>query len=240
MSLQIMFLLLAVVLQQSPGKADVLLSEISEMLKEEIVNKHNSIRRQVQPTASNMMKMMWNEKAAMSAGRWASKCQAISSPKEERMVDDVLCGELILETNYGTLWSDAIESLSRGKNYFQYRTGATDPTKNIHGYTQIVWHNSDQVGCALAFCPEGTKFIYVCRYCPAGNIKGQLNTPYKAGPPCGDCLGSCEDNLCLLSDSSCPYRDAYDDCDDLVESFTCGQKFVEEQCLASCKCPRDK
>ncbi|KAH0621812.1 hypothetical protein JD844_023450 [Phrynosoma platyrhinos] len=137
MFLQILFLILAVVLQQSPGKADILLSEISEMQKKEIVDKHNAIRRQVQPTASNMMKMMWDEKAAMNARSRAGKCQAISSPKEERMVDGVLCGEIVLETNYATLWSDAIETMSEGKTYFKYRTGSTDPTKNVYGYTQI-------------------------------------------------------------------------------------------------------
>ncbi|KAH0621813.1 hypothetical protein JD844_023451 [Phrynosoma platyrhinos] len=137
MILQIVFLLLAVVLQHFPGKANTLLSETSEMQKKEIVDKHNAIRRQVQPTASNMMKMMWNEKAAMNARRWAGKCQAISSPREERMVDGSLCGEITLQTNYPTSWHDAIDAFSSGKTFFQYSTGSTDPTKNVYGYTQV-------------------------------------------------------------------------------------------------------
>ncbi|XP_042313885.1 cysteine-rich venom protein Cau1-like [Sceloporus undulatus] len=181
---------------------------------------------------------MWNEKAAMNAGRWVSKCEAISSSREERMVDGSVCGEITLQTNYPTSWNEAIETFASGQTYFQYSTGSTDPTKNVYGYTQIIWHNSKQVGCALGFCPKATnRFLYVCHYCPSGNIDGQLNTPYKSGPPCSDCRGSCEDKLCS---SSCQFTDKNNDCENLIGSFTCTYPFVQERCPASCKCPKDE
>uniref|UniRef100_G1KM75 ShKT domain-containing protein n=1 Tax=Anolis carolinensis TaxID=28377 RepID=G1KM75_ANOCA len=217
---------------------DQMLSEISEVQKNAIVDKHNEIRREVKPTASNMMKMVWNEKAERTARRWASKCQPKSSSKEDRKVDEIICGEIVLQTNYAMLWSDAIESLSSERTYFQYGVGTTDLTKNVDSYTQMIWHNSNQVGCALAFCPQGSgTFIYVCHYCPGGNVREFLKTPYAAGPPCGDCPGNCEDNLC---NNPCPYVDAYDYCDELIESFTCSQRFVKEKCRGSCECATDE
>nr|XP_060641625.1 cysteine-rich secretory protein 3-like [Anolis sagrei ordinatus] len=181
-----------------------------------------------------MMKMLWNEKAEMTARSWASKCQPVSSSKEDRRVDGIICGETVLQTNHAMLWSDVIESFASEQTYFQYGVGTTDQAHNVYSYTQIIWHNSNQVGCSLAFCPENNGiFVYVCHYCPGGNIVEQLNTPYKAGPPCANCDGKCEDNLC---NSACPYADAYDYCDDLIESFSCSQKFVQEKCKGSCHC----
>lgn len=32
---------------------------------------------------------------------------------------------------------------------------------------QVVWYNSNQIGCAMAYCPNSTyKYFYVCHYCP--------------------------------------------------------------------------
>ncbi|MBW2525289.1 MAG: SCP-like extracellular [Deltaproteobacteria bacterium] len=42
-------------------------------------------------------------------------------------------------------------------------------------YTQIVWRNTTQLGCAKANCP-GSGQIWVCNYNPPGNYLGQM--PY--------------------------------------------------------------
>uniref|UniRef100_A0A803U0N9 ShKT domain-containing protein n=1 Tax=Anolis carolinensis TaxID=28377 RepID=A0A803U0N9_ANOCA len=197
---------------------------------------HNEIRRLVQPTSSNMMKMVWNDNAAMSAGSWASKCLGTSSSKEDRMLDGVPCGELTLKTTYPTTWQSVIEMFSSGRIYFEYGIGTTDSRKNVNAYTQMIWHSSNQIGCALAFCPQSTNtFIYVCHYCPGGNILGQEKKPYKKGLPCADCADSCEDNLC---NSSCQFIDKGDDCESLIEIFTCSYPFVQERCPATCNCPQ--
>merc|ERR1712002_1329242 len=52
----------------------------------EIVNKHNTLRRGVQPTASNMLKMSWNSEAAVNAQRWANTCSMKHSPESSREI----------------------------------------------------------------------------------------------------------------------------------------------------------
>ncbi|XP_078233981.1 serotriflin-like [Pogona vitticeps] len=197
---------------------------------------HNAARRKVDPPARNMMKMMWSEEAAKNAEKWAAKCLAMPSPPAERTVQGRICGETSLETNYFPTWEKIIGQFSKGSRYFKYGVGSTDTTKNVYGYTQMIWHNSNQVGCATSICPKSAnKFYHVCRYCPPGNIVGQLEKPYKEGPSCGDCPDTCEDKLC---NRSCEHTDSYAECNLIVERFSCKNPYAEESCPATCKCPK--
>jgi hypothetical protein len=44
--------------------------------------------------------------------------------------------------------------------------------KHCGHYTQVVWHDSTQIGCGVAVDLEG-KYYWVCRYRPGGNIPNQ-------------------------------------------------------------------
>jgi Cysteine-rich secretory protein family len=57
-------------------------------------------------------------------------------------------------------------------------TGPPDPNAPVTGhYTQMVWRNTQQIGCATAtgIPPSNVDFL-VCRYSPPGNYDGEL--PY--------------------------------------------------------------
>lgn len=40
-------------------------------------------------------------------------------------------------------------------------------------YSQIVWANSERVGCGRALCSNGWGYIIVCNYDPPGNVVSQ-------------------------------------------------------------------
>ena len=42
-------------------------------------------------------------------------------------------------------------------------------------YTQVIWRNTQRVGCGVAVCPNGAE-IWTCNYDPPGNYLGQ--NPY--------------------------------------------------------------
>ncbi|XP_053128797.1 cysteine-rich venom protein 2-like [Hemicordylus capensis] len=198
MLLLIILLLLAAVVQQSFGTDEkTILSEITEEKKKDIVDTFNTLRRSVNPTASNMLKMSWSEEASETAKKWAGNCQLRQSPVEERTINGSVCGESISQAAIPKSWEEIIAKWHSTVSHFKYGIGATDPKKNIYTYTQIVWYRSHQIGCAVAYCAQSTfPFVYICHYCPGGNIMGESKTPYKEGPPCGDCLNDCEDKLC--------------------------------------------
>lgn len=58
---------------------------------------------------------------------------------------------------------------------FTYRGVRVSPNTCGH-YTQVVWRDSAEVGCAVANCPGGAYSVWVCQYTPRGNIRGR--TPY--------------------------------------------------------------
>ena len=67
--------------------------------------------------------------------------------------------------------------------------------KQVGHYTQMVWHSTRKIGCAVAEC-ESTTALWVCMYYPGGNLQGQL--PFcKSNRPSD--MGACS-NLDLIAD----------------------------------------
>ncbi|NXF49573.1 CRVP protein, partial [Oceanites oceanicus] len=164
--------------------------------QELIVDKHNTLRRGVKPTASNMLKMEWCPLAAKNAQKWANQCTLNHSPADMRRTT-VQCGENLFMSSAPFSWSDVIQAWYNEEKDFKYGTGAKTQGAVIGHYTQVVWYNSYQIGCGVAFCPNSKyEYFYVCQYCPMGNLRSSIGTPYKKGEPCGDCPNACENGLC--------------------------------------------
>ncbi|XP_025949641.1 cysteine-rich venom protein-like [Dromaius novaehollandiae] len=229
---------LAALLHQSAGqpkKPDVSFFVIPVAQKrQEILDQHNEIRRSVIPTASNMLKMEWSEKAAISAQKWANKCQMKSSPREERLIDGVPCDENILQLTYPKTWSEAISTWYSQIAGFKYGSESLKYTANIQSYTQLIQYNSYQVGCAVAYCPNSRfNYFYVCHYYPPRNNQVPAATPYKIGPKCGDCPGHCDRGLCT---NPCKLQDLLTNCANLRSLFGCDFEMVRKKCPAACRC----
>ncbi|XP_054826630.1 cysteine-rich venom protein Cau1-like [Eublepharis macularius] len=203
-------LLLAAVLDQSleqeeneeneeEDESDLLTgSGISPEIQQQILDKHNDLRREVEPTARNMLKMT------------------------------------IYRSNFVSSWPEVVDYWNTKKDNFQYGVGRIDPSKSIYSYTQAIWYNSYMLGCGISYCPDSQyPFMYICQYCPAGNIAGRIGTPYNEGPPCGDCPKYCEDKLCT---NPCKYVDLINDCDKLKALMGCSKANKHGLCNATCKC----
>ena len=55
---------------------------------------------------------------------------------------------------------------------YNYASNSCASNKNCDDYTQLVWRDSQVVGCAVASCP-GMEQIWVCNYDPPGNFFNQ-------------------------------------------------------------------
>ncbi|CAL8392331.1 unnamed protein product [Arctogadus glacialis] len=78
--------------------------------QEEIVEKHNALRRGVQPTASNMLKMTWSSEAAANAQRWADTCSMKHSTAAFRQISTGDCGENLAIASYKNSWTNSIQA----------------------------------------------------------------------------------------------------------------------------------
>ncbi|XP_077171342.1 serotriflin-like isoform X2 [Paroedura picta] len=241
MSLLVTVLSLAVGLHQCAGneKHQAAFNALSTALPErqkEIVDKHNDLRRIVDPSASNMVKMEWNGTAAMNAKSWAEKCIYMHSEENQRTIENnVVCGENLFYSSVPKLWSAAIQAWFDEKADYTYGVGPKTENAVIGHYTQLVWYKSFQIGCAAANCSHAIyKYFYVCHYCPAGNVEGEnIYKPYKVGEPCGDCPDDCEESLCT---NPCRQEDEVSNCVQLKKTHTCQHPLVRGYCPGHCQC----
>ncbi|XP_025949594.2 serotriflin-like [Dromaius novaehollandiae] len=236
MILPAVFLCLTAVLPQSTAEEhasfDVLSASKADQQKL-VVDKHNALRRGVNPSASNMLKMKWSPEVAKNAEAWANKCTLSHSPTALRKIN-VTCGENLFMSTAPSSWPDVVQKWYDEVKNFKYGTGATSAGAVVGHYTQVVWYRSNKVGCAVAHCPEANfQYFYVCQYCPAGNNIASLGKPYKEGKPCGDCPKDCDNGLCT---NPCEYVDVYENCPALAKSFGCTFNLVALNCPATCQC----
>jgi hypothetical protein len=55
-------------------------------------------------------------------------------------------------------------------------TAACNDSGGCGHYTQLVWRNTNVIGCGVATCTSGDSEVWVCNYDPPGNFVGEV--PY--------------------------------------------------------------
>ncbi|KAJ6796815.1 pathogenesis-related protein PRB1-3-like [Iris pallida] len=68
--------------------------------------------------------------------------------------------------------ADAVNSWVSEKQYYNYNSNTCAAGKVCGHYTQVVWRNSVNIGCARVICNSGAIFI-ICSYNPPGNYVGE-------------------------------------------------------------------
>ncbi|XP_078736653.1 cysteine-rich venom protein TEL1-like [Lampetra fluviatilis] len=204
-----------------------------------ILRTHNEVRRNVMPSAANMLRMEWSTAAQASALEWVQTCNFFHRTTEQLDFDDIPSGENILFSNTLYPWDEAIKVWVDEVNNpgFDYGKGLRNPGIVGH-YTQVIWYSTYQVGCAINYCPEKAyKYMYLCEYRPTGNWNNRLTKPYDEGPSCQDCPNDCDDKLCT---NPCPYLDNYINCWLMKMILGCGTTFFGQytmtHCPATCQC----
>jgi pathogenesis-related protein 1 len=130
------------------------------------LDRHNAIRAEVFRGAT----MNWDETLALSAQEYAN--YLASSGKFEH--DNSQYGENLFVSSQNAGFVDAINNWYKEKAYYNY---ADNSCVGVCGhYTQMIWRDSTQLGCAKATYTTGSYkgwSVIVCRYNPAGNYTGE-------------------------------------------------------------------
>jgi pathogenesis-related protein 1 len=128
---------------------------------------HNEVRADV-----GVPGMTWNPALASLAAGFIADCQFEHSSSGER--SGVAGFEYIGENLYSSggfqpTGQDVTDAWASEKAMYNYDNNSCS---GVCGhYTQIVWRDSTDLGCAMQACGNG--FIVSCEYGPGGNFVGQ-------------------------------------------------------------------
>ncbi|PSN36899.1 Venom allergen 5.01 [Blattella germanica] len=131
-----------------------------------ILDAHNNARLNValgrvpgQPGATKMLELVWDDKLAQVAQRWADKC-TIAHDKSRHECNTVSGGP-----EYSSNMDDAEESVTRTR-FRQSSQRLVQRSEEL----QLIWGDTYLVGCGYThyFDPSrGNTKLYVCNYGPA-------------------------------------------------------------------------
>ncbi|XP_041052050.1 peptidase inhibitor 16-like [Carcharodon carcharias] len=163
--------------------------------KNDLVDAHNKFRSSVFD-ASNMLRMKWDTHLENIAKKYANKCLWKHNTNRGKV------GENLFATNGPLDPPTGVEDWYLEVFDYTYENMSCSPGKMCGHYTQVVWANTDKVGCASHFCDKlqgldnKNLSILVCNYAPPGNIVGRV--PYRKGIPCDACPAGfqCINKLC--------------------------------------------
>jgi hypothetical protein len=119
--------------------------------------------------------LAWNSDLAASARRWAE--HLARSGRFEHDLDPALEeGENLWEGTRGAYsLEEMVDGWVREKRHFHQGAFPDNSTtgnwEDVGHYTQLVWRETRQVGCALV--PGRGEDVLVCRYSQPGNYEGE-------------------------------------------------------------------
>ena len=145
-------------------------SRLAQKEVQQLLELHNKYRADV-----GVGPVSWSENIALFAQQWADhlaskRCSMEHRPRSGTWKQEY--GEnLFIGTAGHYTVSDAVMAWeNEKKDYRGDVITATNYAATGH-YTQIVWRNTAQIGCASVVCNDN--IILVCNYYPPGNFLGQ-------------------------------------------------------------------
>jgi uncharacterized protein YkwD len=134
----------------------------SRTLPQEMVTVHNQWRSKVK-----VAPLRWSPQLATYAQQWANRLAATGKfehRQQNKYGENLFWGS-------GRRWSPTEVVNSWGNEVKDYNYSRNSCRGVCGHYTQIVWKNTKEVGCAVA--RKGNQEYWVCNYNPPGNYIGQ-------------------------------------------------------------------
>lgn len=146
----------------------------TEGLAQQLLVEHNTERSNLGVPA-----LEWNSQLARDAQVWAQKLAREGGLRHASKAESGGAGENLWMGTAGYFAPEAmIRAFVEEKRHYHHavfpNVSRTGSWQDVGHYTQVVWRDTREVGCAIA---EGGKFdVLVCRYWPSGNWMGRV--PY--------------------------------------------------------------
>lgn len=149
----------------------------------------NTLSKSFDPSAITEAHNQWRSKVGAPALRWSEKLADVAKTWAEHLEDNS-CSMFHSQNGYGeNLYKASPIMWSSGRRELQEKTPqdvtdswgneiksynyANNSCSGVCGhYTQLVWKDTTDVGCAMTICEDKAQ-IWVCNYYPAGNVVGK-------------------------------------------------------------------
>ncbi|WP_446009255.1 CAP domain-containing protein [Candidatus Electrothrix sp.] len=143
----------------------------------------------VDPTAMTAAHNHWRSQVGVPQLTWSEKLVNVAQDWADTLKEDG-CGFHHSHNGYGEnlfkasplIWSDGQKELQDTSpeevtnswgNEIKYYEYSDNSCSGVCGhYTQVVWKETTEVGCARSVCDDKSQ-IWVCSYSPAGNMAGK-------------------------------------------------------------------
>ncbi|XP_037494552.1 pathogenesis-related protein PRB1-3-like [Jatropha curcas] len=112
--------------------------------------------------------------------KWSNKIAKFASTWPRKRGKD--CAFIHSNSHYGEnlFWGsrkdrkpgDTVAAWAAEKCYYNHMTNTCTENKDCLHYTQMVWKQSLELGCARVICASGDTF-FTCNYHPHGNVIGE-------------------------------------------------------------------
>ena len=136
---------------------------------------HNTVRAEASPTPSPALApLTWSAQAVGVAQAWADNCRFEHNAGRGNL------GENLSASTREDAPAQVVEAWSSEAPDYDYAQSSCAAGKVCGHYTQLVWRETQAVGCASARCTRDSPFsgfstwyLYVCNYAPPGNFVGE-------------------------------------------------------------------
>ena len=172
--------------KESSGSSQSLLEKkkpplTSEMLFSGTLDAHNRVRAK-----HRLPSLKWSYKLAAYSQQWADRLGKGSRCKMRHRRGTPPYGENLYWSS-PTVWTEGDTEVARETNritirevvkvwtdeerWYDYNRNSCQPGRRCGHYTQVVWRDTTEVGCAMKVCADQSQ-TWVCSYNPPGNYIG--------------------------------------------------------------------
>jgi uncharacterized protein YkwD len=140
--------------------------DLSNSDRETLLTTHNKYRQAV-----SVAPLKWSPHLAANAQQWANHLATLGGRRLQHATLNNEGENLWAGTSGRFSYSRMVDAWGSEKRLYQGEILTESNYTRFSHYTQIVWRNTTQVGCAAA--RSGGNDILVCRYSVAGNVLGE-------------------------------------------------------------------
>jgi pathogenesis-related protein 1 len=142
-----------------------------------MLHAHNKIRAK-----HNVAPLKWSKKLENYSMQWAKQLSRGNKCDMYHRSGNTPFGENLYRST-AIVWTDGkreispvtikdvVKAWTDEEKWYNYKNNSCRPGAQCGHYTQAVWKNTTEVGCAMQVCGDKSQ-TWVCSYNPPGNYKG--------------------------------------------------------------------